>query len=212
MRHAAALSRHRRPRRRTSSRRSSATCSICARLEGGGDTLDAEEVLVDDLFRRVARPPSADAARAAASRCRPRRAPGTPHVWGDPDRLEQALQNVAANAHPPHAGWRTRHARAEPAGERVRITVTDTGPAFRPSTCRTSSIGSTRSDASRAGTPRAVGQRARPLDRPRDHRPPRRRDPGLERAGRRRGLHADPAVRGLARAATPPRRLTRTVG
>ena len=44
------------------------------------------------------------------------------------DRLEQALQNLAANAirHTPDGG--EVRLVAEPAGDRVRITVTDTGP------------------------------------------------------------------------------------
>jgi two-component system, OmpR family, sensor histidine kinase BaeS len=49
-------------------------------------------------------------------------------IFGDPDRLEQALQNVAANAirHTPDGGTITL--RAEPAADRVRITVADSGP------------------------------------------------------------------------------------
>ena len=114
-----------------------------ARLEGGGSTLDAEEVLADDLFRRVAdrhRPVLCDRRITLESST----APGTPHIWGDADRLEQALQNVAANAirHTPDGGKVTLL--AEPDGDRVRITVTDTGPGIPPSTCRTSSIASTR--------------------------------------------------------------------
>jgi signal transduction histidine kinase len=98
-----------------------------ARLEGGGETLDCDAVLVDDLFRRV------------SDRHRPARmergvrldadiASGTPLVWGDAERLEQALQNVAANAirHTPEGGLVTL--RATGVDDRVRITVSDTGP------------------------------------------------------------------------------------
>jgi signal transduction histidine kinase len=53
-------------------------------------------------------------------------------VVGDPDRLEQALQNLAANAlrHTPDGGKITLS--AEPADERVRITVRDSGPGVAP--------------------------------------------------------------------------------
>src|SRR5262249_34917793 len=56
--------------------------------------------------------------------------PNTPLVWGDADRLEQALQNVSANAirHTPDGGTVTLRAEPEADGYRVRITVTDTGP------------------------------------------------------------------------------------
>ena len=58
---------------------------------------------------------------------------GTPLIWADADRLEQALQNLAANAirHTPEGGTVTL--RAEPDGsDRVRITVADTGPGIPP--------------------------------------------------------------------------------
>jgi signal transduction histidine kinase len=53
--------------------------------------------------------------------------PGTPAVRGDAARLEQALQNIAVNAirHTPDGGRVTLA--AIPAGEHVRIMVTDTG-------------------------------------------------------------------------------------
>jgi len=60
-------------------------------------------------------------------------AAATPLIWGDADRLEQALQNVAANAirHTPAGGTVTL--RAEPEGSaRVRITIADTGPGIPP--------------------------------------------------------------------------------
>jgi two-component system sensor histidine kinase BaeS len=98
-----------------------------ARLEGGGDALEREPVLVDDLFRRVAdrhRPLLCERQIALTTAS----APGTPLVYGDPDRLEQALQNVAANAirHTPDGGRVTLN--AAPDGDRVRITIADTGP------------------------------------------------------------------------------------
>jgi signal transduction histidine kinase len=102
-----------------------------ARLEGGGDTLEEEEVLADDLFRRVAdrhRPALCERGITLSATSEP----GTPHIRGDANRLEQALQNVAANAirHTPRGGTVTL--RAEPSGDRIRITVADTGPGIAP--------------------------------------------------------------------------------
>jgi signal transduction histidine kinase len=122
-----------------------------ARLEGGGDTLEHEETLVDDLFRRVA-----DRHRPTLCERRIRLetgvADGTPLIWVDPDRLEQALQNVAANAirHTPDGGTVTL--RAEPAGDRVRITVTDTGPGIPPEHLPHIFDRFYKADAARAGT------------------------------------------------------------
>lgn len=99
-----------------------------AKLEGGGDTLQQEDVFVGDLFRRVAdrhRPTLAERGVALTTRVEA----GTPLILGDPDRLEQAVQNVAANAirHTPEGG--TVALRASDGGlGRVRITVSDTGP------------------------------------------------------------------------------------
>ncbi len=101
-----------------------------ARLEGGGDTLDMEAVPVEHLFGRIA-----DRHHPAI---RERRltldvdvAPGTPPVHADALRLEQALQNVAANAVrlTPAGGRISLH--AEPAGTSggmVRIVIRDSGP------------------------------------------------------------------------------------
>jgi signal transduction histidine kinase len=122
-----------------------------ARLEGGGDTLEREPVLVDDLFRRVAdrhqphlRERGVTLTTAAA--------PGTPLVFGDPDRLEQALQNVAANAirHTPGGGRVTLN--AGPDGDRVRITIADTGPGIPPEHLSHVFDRFYKVDASRAGT------------------------------------------------------------
>jgi signal transduction histidine kinase len=122
-----------------------------ARLEGGGDTLEREPVLADDLFRRVAdrhRPQLCERNITLTSST----APGTPLIYGDPDRLEQALQNIAANAirHTPSGGRVTLA--AEPAGERVRITIRDTGPGIPPEHLPHVFDRFYKVDASRAGT------------------------------------------------------------
>ena len=122
-----------------------------ARLEGGGDTIEPEEVLADDLFRRVAdrhRPVLCERKITLTSTT----APGTAHIWGDADRLEQALQNLAANAirHTPDGGEVALV--AEPAGDRVRITVTDTGPGIPPEHLPHIFDRFYKADAARAGT------------------------------------------------------------
>ena len=68
-----------------------------ARLEGGGGTLNVERVPVAQLFDRVmAR--HEQVARACGVRLQPAIGSGADTVVGDRDRLEQALQNLAANA------------------------------------------------------------------------------------------------------------------
>jgi signal transduction histidine kinase len=64
-----------------------------ARLEGGGGSLNVEPVAVADLFERV-RARHEPACRAAGVTIEP----GAERVMGDANRLEQALQNLAANA------------------------------------------------------------------------------------------------------------------
>ena len=76
-----------------------------ARLEGGGESFDAQDVPVEDLFGRV----DARHERAAEQKgvtITTSIAPGAEIVAGDPMRLEQALQNLAANAlrHTPRGG------------------------------------------------------------------------------------------------------------
>jgi two-component system phosphate regulon sensor histidine kinase PhoR len=58
--------------------------------------------------------------------------PAAARIAGDPDRLEQALQNLTANAlhHTPPGGTIT--VSAEPAPGAIRVTVRDTGPGIAP--------------------------------------------------------------------------------
>jgi len=122
-----------------------------ARLEGGGDRLRSEPVAVADLFRRIAdrhepslrdRNIALDIAIAAA----------TPQVRGDAGRLEQALQNLAANAirHTPAEGRVSLS--AAPDEEGVRITVRDTGPGIPTEHLPRVFDRFYKVDASRAGT------------------------------------------------------------
>ena len=107
-----------------------------ARLEGGGGTLRSEPVDVRWLFERVA-------ARHERE-MRERRitlvqdvSGGAAQVAGDPDRLEQALQNLAANAlrHTEEGGVITLSASTAPTDSSpipqnaaIRLRVHNTGP------------------------------------------------------------------------------------
>lgn len=99
-----------------------------ARLEGGGGTLLMDDVAVAQLFGRVvARHEQASA--AADVRMTVSIAPGAERVHGDRDRIEQALQNLAANAlrHAPAGTAVELRAQPLPAGG-VSLTVSDEGP------------------------------------------------------------------------------------
>ena len=98
-----------------------------AKLEGGGDALDVQDVPVESLFGRVAARHEREAAIRAVS-LETSIDPGAEIVSGDPLRLEQALQNLAANAlrHTP-AGGQVR-LKAEIDGSDLVLSVLDTGP------------------------------------------------------------------------------------
>jgi signal transduction histidine kinase len=98
-----------------------------ARLEGGGTAMKRERVDVAALFSRVAARHERELL-GRGIRLVQRVDPPAGHVVGDADRLEQALQNLAANAlrHTPEGGEITLTAtRAE---DGTLLTVRDTGP------------------------------------------------------------------------------------
>ena len=97
-----------------------------SRLEGGGDAFDVQDVPLEDLFGRVV----ARHGRAAVDKgveLTANIAPGAEIVSGDPMRLEQALQNLAANAlrHTPRGGRVALDAALDDGS--VIVTVSDTG-------------------------------------------------------------------------------------
>lgn len=102
-----------------------------SRLEGGGESFDAQDVPIEDLFGRVL----ARHGRAAEQKgveMSTNIAPGAEIVTGDPMRLEQALQNLAANAlrHTPRGGRVAMNAAFEDGA--IFVTVSDTGSGIAP--------------------------------------------------------------------------------
>ena len=102
-----------------------------ARLEGGGGTLTIEDVPVKELFGRIA-DRHGPAIRERRITLEVIVQPPELAVRADGQRLEQALQNLAANAlrHTPEGGRVTLA--AEAAAEGARITVRDSGPGIPP--------------------------------------------------------------------------------
>ena len=102
-----------------------------ARLEGGGGTLARAPVAVAELFARAAARHER-AAQAGNVAIETTIAPGAETVVGDRDRLEQAVQNLAANAIRYAPAGTAITLAAQPRGGDVEITVADQGPGIPP--------------------------------------------------------------------------------
>ncbi len=102
-----------------------------ARLEGGGGSLTIEDVSVASLFDRVSARHER-VCQAAGIAIRASIEPGADHVPGDRDRLEQALQNLAANAirHAPDGSTLRLSSRSDNGD--VVLSVEDEGPGIPP--------------------------------------------------------------------------------
>ena len=156
-----------------------------ARLEGGGTTLRQERVQVAALFDRVAARHEREL-RQRGIRLEFRVNAGAEDVIGDPDRLEQALQNLAANAlrHTPDGGQITLTSEAvETAGldeSAVRLSVRDTGPGIPEEHLPLIFERFYKADAARKSGRR---QRSGPVDRQSDRRAPRGNHHRAQRAG-----------------------------
>lgn len=98
-----------------------------SRLEAGGVTLERQKVDVARLFERI-RDRHGPVINDKNLTLETVIDPGAETVCGDPHRLEQALQNLAANAirHSPEGGVVRFHAMRF--GDATRITVRDEGP------------------------------------------------------------------------------------
>jgi signal transduction histidine kinase len=102
-----------------------------ARLEGGGTTLRQSQVDVRALFERVAARHERDLGSRRIQLVR--RVDGAASTLaGDPDRLEQVIQNLAANAlrHTPDGGMLVLA--AERRGDGVMLSVRDSGSGIPP--------------------------------------------------------------------------------
>ena len=102
-----------------------------ARLENGVGTLDVRVFALDRLFGHVAERHDQDA-RARQVTLRASIAPEADQVLGDPDRLEQVVENLVANAlrHTPRGGHVEMCGRAE--GDAIVLTVADSGSGIAP--------------------------------------------------------------------------------
>ena len=102
-----------------------------ARLEGSRESIDKQDVTLEDLFGRVMARHEREASQNEVALTTTIE-PGAEIVQGDPMRLEQALQNLAANAlrHTPPGG--RVELRAEAHDHHIVIKVRDTGTGIAP--------------------------------------------------------------------------------
>ncbi|MBI4263794.1 MAG: HAMP domain-containing histidine kinase [Acidobacteria bacterium] len=127
-----------------------------ARLEGGGAAMRQDAVDVETLFARVAERHERELTDRGITLER-RVAANAARLVGDRDRLEQALQNLMANAlrHTPDSGRIALAADAVEAG--LRITVRDSGPGIPPEHLPSIFERFYKADAARASTGSGLG-------------------------------------------------------
>jgi signal transduction histidine kinase len=102
-----------------------------ARLEAGGESLQCEDVAVENLFGRVAARHEPEAKLKGVSLVTSI-ATGAEILYGDALRLEQAVQNLAANALRHTLPGGDVELRAELSGPEVRLSIRDTGTGIPP--------------------------------------------------------------------------------
>src|SRR5581483_4458469 len=127
-----------------------------AKLEGGGGSLRIESVDTRQLFDRVLARHERTSADAGV-RLETSIEAGAERVTGDPDRLEQALQNLAANAiryAPPGSPVSIRASRR---GDAIVLSVANAGPGIPPEQLPRIFDRFYKGDASRASGARAAG-------------------------------------------------------
>lgn len=102
-----------------------------ARLEAGGGDLDIQSIETRELFEQVVAHHEHEC-RTRHIRFESSIGNGADFISADPFRLEQAVENVTANAvrHTPDGGAIRLH--AERAGENVVLTVSDSGEGIAP--------------------------------------------------------------------------------
>jgi signal transduction histidine kinase len=102
-----------------------------ARLEGGGGSIEMQDVAVEGLFGRTRDRHEREAAASEVT-ITTHVAPGAEIVQGDGRRLEQALQNLVANAlrHTPRGG--TIHLGCDVEGSNLVLSVRDSGGGIAP--------------------------------------------------------------------------------
>jgi two-component system sensor histidine kinase BaeS len=127
-----------------------------SRLEAGGATLDMQDVSMEGLFGAVAARHEL-AARGSGVRLSHAIEPGAEIVRGDARRLEQALQNLVANAlrHTPTGGAVSLNCRLD--GGQLVVTVQDTGRGIAPEHVPNIFDRFYKVDASRAGSATGSG-------------------------------------------------------
>ena len=102
-----------------------------ARLDAGGDSLHCEDVAVENLFGRVAARHEPEAKLKGVALVTSI-ATGAEILYGDPLRLEQAVQNLAANALRHTLPGGDVELRAELNGPEVLLSIRDTGTGIPP--------------------------------------------------------------------------------